>query len=72
MPNTKPDPFTILGASPDMPYDDIRKIWRQLVRDTHPDAMIARGLPEEAVKLAEKRMVAINKAWEDIQKMQKT
>jgi DnaJ like chaperone protein len=28
--------------------------------------MLARGVPEEAVKLAEKRLVAINRAWEDI------
>ena len=28
--------------------------------------MIARGLPEEAIRLAEKRLVAINRAWEQI------
>ncbi|MEO0931853.1 MAG: molecular chaperone DjiA, partial [Pseudomonadota bacterium] len=28
----------------------------------------ARGIPEEAIKLAERRMVAINRAWEDIQR----
>lgn len=28
--------------------------------------MMARGLPEEAVKLAHKRLVAINRAWEEI------
>ncbi|MEL6518607.1 MAG: molecular chaperone DjiA, partial [Pseudomonadota bacterium] len=39
---------------------------RQAVRDSHPDRMIARGVPEEAVKLAEKRMIAINRAWEEI------
>ena len=29
--------------------------------------LIAQGVPEEAVKLAEKRMVDINRAWEEIQ-----
>jgi DnaJ like chaperone protein len=28
--------------------------------------MIARGVPEEAVKLAEKRLIAINNAWHEI------
>jgi DnaJ like chaperone protein len=28
--------------------------------------MIARGVPEEAVRMAEKRLVAINRAWEEI------
>ncbi|MEQ3730029.1 MAG: molecular chaperone DjiA, partial [Tateyamaria sp.] len=44
----------------------MRKVWRKLVRENHPDAMMARGVPEEAVRLAEKRMIDINRAWEDI------
>jgi DnaJ like chaperone protein len=28
--------------------------------------MMARGVPEEAIKLAEKRLIAINQAWETI------
>jgi DnaJ like chaperone protein len=42
------------------------------VRNNHPDMLIARGVPQEAVKLAEKRMIAINKAWEDIQSHQRS
>jgi DnaJ like chaperone protein len=38
-----------------------------MIRESHPDAMIARGVPAEAVKLAEKRMVDLNRAWEEIQ-----
>ncbi|WP_208354211.1 molecular chaperone DjiA [Pseudaestuariivita rosea] len=66
VPDAERDPYDVLGVSPDMPMADIRKVWRQMVRDTHPDQMIARGVPEEAIKLAEKRMVAINRAWEQI------
>ena len=60
------DPYDVLGVAPDAPMAEVRKAWRQLVRETHPDQMIARGVPEEAVKLAEKRMIAINRAWEKI------
>ena len=28
--------------------------------------LIARGVPEEAVKLAERRLIAVNAAWEEI------
>ncbi len=66
VPNAEPDPYSVLGVTVDTPVADIRKAWRQLVRDTHPDSMIARGVPEEAVKLAEKRMMDINKAWDQI------
>ncbi|MFD1341848.1 TerB family tellurite resistance protein [Litorisediminicola beolgyonensis] len=66
VPEAEPDPYSVLGVEPDMPLDDIRRTWRALVRDSHPDRMIARGLPEEAVKMSEKRLVAINRAWEEI------
>jgi DnaJ like chaperone protein len=55
-------------VQPDTPLADIRAIWRAMVRETHPDRMIARGVPEEAVRMAEKRMVDINLAWEEISK----
>ncbi|MEL7115270.1 MAG: DnaJ family molecular chaperone, partial [Pseudomonadota bacterium] len=61
-----PDPYDVLGVAPDTPVADIQKAWRALVRETHPDAMTARGLPEEAVKIAEKRLVALNRAWDEI------
>ncbi|WGH79386.1 molecular chaperone DjiA [Jannaschia ovalis] len=67
VPGAEPDCYAVLGVTPDTPMPEIRAAWRRLVRDTHPDRMIARGLPEEAIKLAEKRMVAINRAWERIQ-----
>ena len=66
VPDAAPDPFAVLGASPDMPLNEIRALWRRLVRDSHPDVMIARGLPEEAVRMAEKRLIDINRAWDDI------
>lgn len=61
-----PDPYTVLGVAPDASLEDVRAAWRAAVRETHPDRMIARGLPEEAVRMAEKRMVDINRAWEEI------
>ena len=66
VPDAAPDPYTVLGVTPNMEVTEIRRVWRRLVRETHPDAMMARGLPEEAIKLAEKRLIAINRAWEEI------
>lgn len=66
-PDAPQDPYTVLGVSPDMPLADIRKAFRKLVREYHPDAMIARGVPEEALMLAQKRMADINKAWDEIE-----
>ena len=66
VPNADQDPYKVLGIDPDMSFEEMRKIWRGLVRETHPDRMIARGVPEEAIKLAEKRLIDINKAWDEI------
>ena len=67
VPDAVPDPYTVLGVRPDMSLPDIRAVWKRMIRESHPDAMIARGVPAEAVKLAEKRMVDLNRAWEEIQ-----
>ena len=64
VPDTSPLPHTVLGIPPNASVEEARAAWRKLVRDNHPDALIARGLPEEAVRLAEKRMIDINRAWE--------
>lgn len=72
VPGAAPDPYEILGADPSMPLDQIRKLWHKLVRETHPDRMMARGVPEEARRLAEARLVAVNNAWEEIRDKPRT
>jgi DnaJ like chaperone protein len=64
----EPDPYTILGVNINDDFEMIRGAWRDLVRTYHPDRMIARGLPEEAINLAEKRIIQINEAFESIKK----
>ncbi|EAQ12221.1 molecular chaperone DjiA [Maritimibacter alkaliphilus] len=66
VPDAAPDPYEVLGVTPDTPLPEIRKAWRAEVRASHPDQLIARGVPEEALKLAEKQLIAVNRAWEEI------
>ncbi len=66
VPDTSPLPHTVLGIQPNATRDEARAAWRDLVRKNHPDALIARGLPQEAVRMAEKRMIDINRAWETL------
>ena len=67
VPDARPDPFAVLGLPSDASIEQARAAWREAVRESHPDRMLARGVPEEAVKMAEKRMIDINAAWEEIQ-----
>ncbi len=64
--DAEPDPYEVLGLPPDAPLEDVRAAWRREIRESHPDRIIARGLPEEAVRMAEKRMIDVNRAWEEI------
>ncbi|MBT0956025.1 molecular chaperone DjiA [Alphaproteobacteria bacterium KMM 3653] len=66
VPGAVPDPYDVLGVSPDATPEELRAAWRRAVRESHPDALAARGVPEEAVRMAEKRLVAINAAWAEI------
>ena len=64
-----PDPYDVLGVADDASLAEIRAAWKQAVRDSHPDRMIARGVPEEAVQLAQDRLIAVNAAWDEISRM---
>ncbi|MCV2866483.1 molecular chaperone DjiA [Defluviimonas sp. WL0075] len=70
VPDAEPDPYDVLGVSHETPFAQVRAAWRRAVQENHPDRLIARGLPEEAVRLAEARLVAVNRAWEEISRKQ--
>jgi DnaJ like chaperone protein len=60
------DPYRVLGVSRDMTTEEIRSAWLKLVTAHHPDRALARGLPPEAVTIANERLAALNGAWERI------
>jgi DnaJ like chaperone protein len=62
----KDDPYLVLGVEREQSNDAIRRHYRKLVADNHPDREIARGLPPEAVRIATQRIAAINAAYDRI------
>ena len=40
--------------------------YRDLVRTNHPDLALARGVPEEFVEMANRKLASINAAYEEI------
>ncbi|MBO6853031.1 MAG: molecular chaperone DjiA [Marivivens sp.] len=66
VPDAERDPYDVLGVRPDQPLSEIRGVWKALIKESHPDKLVARGLPEEAIKLAERRVADLNRAWEEI------
>jgi len=61
------DPYVILGVSYVADDDELKQTYRRLVRENHPDSLMARGVPEEFIKLANDKLAAINGAFEKIQ-----
>lgn len=60
------DPYRILGAARDIPDTELRRLYLKLVADTHPDRLVARGVPPEFLAIATQRLAAINRAWEQV------
>lgn len=61
------DPYLVLDADPSWDTERLRRHYRKLVSENHPDRLIARGVPEEFVRIANDRLAAINTAWERIE-----
>ena len=62
------DPYAVLGIERGRPFSDVKKRYRKLVQDNHPDRLVARGLPQEFIKIATSRIAAINAAYEAIER----
>src|SRR5215467_4121577 len=60
------DPRAILGVGPDASLGTIREAYHRLVRESHPDLVIAQGLPPECIALATARLARINAAYDQL------
>jgi len=67
----KRDPYVTLGVSRDESSKYIKHTYRKLVAENHPDKLIARGVPEEAIVIANEKLAAINAAYDEIVKERK-
>ena len=61
-----PSPYEVLGVDASISPAELRTHWKALVRDNHPDKMIADGLPEEFIAAANERLARINAAYDAV------
>ncbi|MFO1152956.1 MAG: TerB family tellurite resistance protein [Rhodospirillales bacterium] len=62
------DAYAILGIARTASDDAVKKAYRRLIRENHPDTLVARGLPREMLAQANEKMAVINAAYDDIAK----
>jgi DnaJ like chaperone protein len=63
------DPYIVLGLDPSATDEEVKRVYRLLAREHHPDRLVAKGVPEELLRVAGGRMAAINKAYKTISEM---
>jgi len=67
--NKESDPYKILGVTREDSDNNIRKKWIKLSKEHHPDYLIAKGMPKEFIKEANKELSSINLAYDKIKKL---
>ncbi len=65
-PNESQSAYAVLGVSAQASNQEIKKAYRKLMSQHHPDKLVSKGLPEEMIKLATEKVQKIQKAYEYI------
>ncbi len=63
--------YEILALNPDASNQELKKAYRRLISQHHPDKLIAKGMPAEMLDMAKEKTQAIRSAYEVIVKTRK-
>ena len=62
------DPYEILGIARDAADDAVKKAYRKLVREHHPDRLMAQGMPQEFIDVANDKLAVITGAYDRVRR----
>ena len=65
---TRSQAYKILGVSKTSSEAEIKKAYRRLMSQHHPDKLVSKGLPDEMIQLATEKTQEIRKAYDLIKK----
>jgi DnaJ like chaperone protein len=58
--------YRVLGVAASATDDDVKKAYRRLMNQHHPDKLVARGLPQSMIGIAEQKTHEVRAAYEKI------
>ncbi len=58
--------YAVLGLKPDAENDEIKRAYRKLVSEYHPDKIASKGLPDEFTKFAADKFREIQSAYDEL------
>jgi len=64
--NTLRDAYGVLGIDEQASDDEVKRAYKRLMNQHHPDKLVAKGLPEEMIKLANEKTQEIKAAYEQV------
>ena len=68
MGSSEEDPYSVLGVVRGASVEEVRVVWKQLVRENHPDVLSSQGAPADQVAKASDKVARINAAWDRIKR----
>lgn len=63
--------YDALGVTPEMSDAEVKKAYRRLMSQNHPDKLSSKGLPDEMIELAKERTQEIQSAYELVKSARK-
>jgi DnaJ like chaperone protein len=63
---TLEDAYAMLNVSPESSDAEVKRAYRRLMSQHHPDKLVAKGLPEEMMKLATQKTHEIRQAYDKV------